>query len=53
MPALVDAVPNYVEAITIFADDDPDRKSERCTRALADALKARGFPEIRIEGLNR
>jgi hypothetical protein len=41
MPALVDIVPDYVEAITILTDRDPDGIAG--ARALAQGLRARGF----------
>jgi hypothetical protein len=47
MPALAPAIPNYVEAVTIYAHDDEGRKD---ALGLAEALEPRGI-EIRIEGL--
>ncbi len=49
MPALADAVPDYIEAITICADDDERGRDK--TRELAEALHHRGSCEIRIEEL--
>jgi hypothetical protein len=47
MPALADAVPDYVEAITIYAHDDGGK---RCALELANRLEARGIEPF-IEGL--
>ena len=47
MPKLANAVPDYVEAITIYAHDDG---GQRYARELADALAARGI-DIFIEGI--
>ena len=66
MPALADAIPDYIGAITVFAHDDPPvitpkgiiQAGPDNARALADALAARVLDpkdrfigEIRIEGL--
>jgi hypothetical protein len=48
MPALVDAVPNYIECVTIYAH--PDRAGQDGARKLAEGLARRGI-EIRVEGL--
>jgi hypothetical protein len=48
MPALADAVPAYVEAVTIFAH--ADEAGQRHAYELADALAQRGI-EIFLEGL--
>ena len=45
MPALADAVPDYIEAVTIFAHPDP--AGQRGAVALADTLDARGI-EVRM-----
>jgi hypothetical protein len=45
LPALADAVPGWVEAVTILADDDADGR--RHAGALADKLRQRGI-EIRF-----
>jgi hypothetical protein len=48
MPALADAVPNYIGCATIFGHDDP--AGRRGARALADRLVARGI-EVFLEGV--
>jgi putative DNA primase/helicase len=48
MPALADAVPSYIEAITIFAH--PDKAGQDGARKLAQALEFRGI-EVRVEGI--
>jgi hypothetical protein len=48
MPRLADAVPDWIDCITVYAHDDADGK--RHAIELADALVARGF-ETFIEGL--
>jgi hypothetical protein len=48
MPGLADAVPGWINRITVYAHDDADGK--RHALELADALVARGF-EAFIEGL--
>jgi putative DNA primase/helicase len=48
MPKLADAVPDYIEAVTIFAH--ADKAGQEGARALADALELRGI-EVRLEGL--
>jgi putative DNA primase/helicase len=48
MPALADAVPNYIEAVTVFAH--PDKSGRNSALELADALDRRGI-EVFIEGL--
>ena len=50
MPKLAPAVPDYSEAVTIFAH--ADEAGQRGARELADVLDARGI-EIRIEGFQR
>jgi hypothetical protein len=49
LPALANAVPNYIEAITIYSD--ADTAGQAGAVALAEALIARGFADVRIEGL--
>ena len=49
MPALADAVPVYVDFVTIVADRDP--AGIKHSRALADRLRARGI-EHRISFLD-
>jgi hypothetical protein len=41
LPALAEAVPDYVEAVTIFVDDD--EAGQRGSHALAEALSRRGI----------
>jgi hypothetical protein len=41
MPGLADAVPDWIDCITVYAHDDADGK--RYAIELADALVARGF----------
>lgn len=48
MPALAVAVPSYVECVTVCADPEP--AGQKNARALAEALKARGF-EVMVDGL--
>lgn len=48
MPKLVEAVPNWIDCVTVYAHADADGK--RHALELADALVARGF-EARVEGL--
>jgi hypothetical protein len=48
MPAIADAVPNHIEAVTIFAHDD---RGKPHALKLADALVARGIA-VFIEGIN-
>jgi putative DNA primase/helicase len=48
LPKLADIVPDFIEAVTIFAHDDTD--GERKARELADLLVKRGF-EVRVDGL--
>lgn len=48
MPKLANAVPEYIEAVTIFAH--ADQAGQRGAHALAAALRVRGF-EVTIEGL--
>jgi phage/plasmid primase-like uncharacterized protein len=50
MPALAPLIPNYVEAVTIFAHDD--EAGQRGALDLARALKARGL-EIFVDGAVR
>jgi hypothetical protein len=50
MPALVDVVPSYIEAVTIFAHDDP--AGQRGALALAERLDERGTLDVFIEGLS-
>lgn len=49
MPALAGNVPDYVEAVTIYAHDDDNDAGQRSAHALADALIERGI-EVLIEG---
>jgi hypothetical protein len=48
MPKLANAVPNYIECVTVFAHDDASGR--RGAVALAKALTDRGI-EARIEGI--
>jgi hypothetical protein len=48
MPSLADAVPDYIEAITILAH--PDKAGRQATLALAAKLASRGI-EVRLEGI--
>jgi hypothetical protein len=48
MPALADAIPPYIESITIYAHDDKDGRSNAID--LASKLDARGM-QVRIQGL--
>ena len=48
MPKLADAVPSYIEAVTIWAHPDP--AGQKGARELAARLRARGNYEIRIAG---
>jgi phage/plasmid primase-like uncharacterized protein len=48
LPKLAPAIPNYIEAVTIFAHTE--EAGQRGAYELADALDARGI-EIRIDGL--
>jgi putative DNA primase/helicase len=49
MPALADAVPRYVEAVTIVADPEPQARNS--ARALAEQLERRGFAvTVRVMG---
>jgi hypothetical protein len=48
MAGLADAVPNYIECVTIFGHDDP--AGQRGARTLADRLLARGI-EVFLEGV--
>jgi hypothetical protein len=49
MPALADAVPSYIECVTIYAHEDP--AGQRGARALADRLLVRSV-EVYVEGLD-
>jgi hypothetical protein len=49
MPALADVVPNYVEAVTIFAH--ADKAGQDGARQLADVLRIKRGIEVIIEGL--
>lgn len=49
MPKLASAVPDYIEAVTIYAD--ADEGGQRGARELAEALVARGI-EVFAEGLS-
>jgi hypothetical protein len=44
LPALADAVPDYIECLTILVDDDIDGRRHAAT--LADRVRARGI-EVR------
>ena len=48
MPRIAAAIPDYVEAVTVFAH--ADTAGQRAARELADALIARGI-EVRIDGI--
>jgi putative DNA primase/helicase len=48
LPKIADAVPDYVEAVTIYAHSE--ERAQRCVRELADALDARGIA-VFIEGI--
>jgi Toprim domain len=48
MPKIADTVPDYIEAITIYAHDD--KAGQDGARKLAEALRRRGF-EVTVEGL--
>jgi hypothetical protein len=50
LPALADAVPNFIECVTVVVDDDPD--GHRHSAALADQIRARGI-EARLIIPNR
>jgi hypothetical protein len=50
MPSLADGVPIYIDAITIYAHSD---NGERFALELAQALDARGFRDVFIEGTAR
>jgi putative DNA primase/helicase len=50
MPNLGRLVPDYVEAVTIYAHDDENGAGQRGAQGLADLLFQRGI-EVRIEGL--
>jgi hypothetical protein len=50
MPSLADAVPDYIDAITIYAHPD---NGERFALEHAQALDARGFRNVFIEGIAR
>jgi putative DNA primase/helicase len=49
MPPLADAVPSYVECVTIFGHRDP--AGERGAHELAALLERRGIPEILLKFL--
>ena len=51
LPKLADAVPNWMDCITIYAHVDADEAGQKGALALATALKARGFRDVVIEGL--
>ena len=48
MPALAPNVPDWVETVTIVADDD--RAGQEGASKLAAALQRRGIPEVWIVG---
>ena len=50
MPNLASRVPDYIEAVTIFAHQDENGAGQRGAQGLADLLYQRGI-EVRIEGL--
>jgi putative DNA primase/helicase len=52
MPNLGPLVPDYVEAVTIYAHNDEKGTGQRYADALARILDERGI-EVRIEGLGR
>jgi hypothetical protein len=44
---LADAVPSYIDCVSVFVDDDADQQGERNAAQLAKQLKARGiFAEV-------
>lgn len=49
MPRLAEVVPDHVEAVTIYAHDDPDGR--RFAKQLAELLHARGDLDVFVEGL--
>jgi hypothetical protein len=50
LPALADAIPDYIDCVTVVVDDDPD--GHRHCDALADRIRERGI-EVRIIVPNR
>jgi Toprim domain len=46
MPALADAVPSYIDCITVVVDDDPDGR--RHAAELCRRLRGRGFEVIEV-----
>jgi hypothetical protein len=50
LPALAEAVPDFVECVTVVVDDDPDGR--RHSGTLADRMQARGV-EVRLVIPNR
>jgi hypothetical protein len=50
LPALADAIPTYVEALTIYAH--PDNDSRRYAYKLADAASTERGIEVSVEGLD-
>jgi hypothetical protein len=51
LPALADAMPSWVESVTILADDDDTGRENAI--ALAKSLKKRGVIEVRLPGFIR
>jgi hypothetical protein len=50
LPALVDMMPTYVEAVTIFADHDEDGGAQRNAEELERRLHDRGIEALAIPG---
>jgi Toprim domain len=50
LPPLADAIPDYIECVTVVVDDDPD--GHRHSAALAERIQARGI-EVRLIVPNR
>jgi hypothetical protein len=48
MPALADAIPHYIDALTIYAHDD--QAGRRGAVGLAEWLRARGNIDVFVEG---
>jgi Toprim domain len=50
LPGLADAIPDYIDCVTVVVDDDPD--GHRHSATLADQIRARGI-EVRLIVPNR
>ena len=50
LPVLADAIPDYIDCVTVVVDDDPD--GHRHSATLADKVRARGI-EVRLILPNR